>query len=122
MVKTPESTGDLRYLDAGSVHCAAGSLSGFRVCTEDAHSLGSVNGVLISPASRQLRYFVIERPGLFVHRRYLLPAAAGAVFQQDQKTLQIGARRDELELESFNLRSVPEFSDTDLLATLFSHA
>ena len=112
----------LRYLDAESVRCFTSNLSGFRVCTGDDQPLGSVNGVLISPASRQLRYFVIETPGIFAHRRYLLPAEAGAVVDEDTKTLQIGAKKDELDLQSFKLRSVPQFSDTDLLETMFSTA
>jgi PRC-barrel domain len=95
---------------------------GFRACTEDAQPLGSINGVLISPSSRQLRYFVIETPGLFAHRRFLLPAEAGVVVDEDSKTLQIGARKDELALQTFKLKSVPQFSDTDLLETMFSTA
>jgi hypothetical protein len=117
-----DTTRGLRYLDAESVRCFASNLAGFRVCTEDSQPLGSVNGVLISPASRQLRYFVIEMRGLFALRRFLLPAETGAVLDEDSKTLQIGAKKDELDLQSFKLRSVPEFSDNDLLETMFSTA
>jgi hypothetical protein len=119
-VKTAEVASDLRYLDAHSVRCSAGHLSDFRVCTEDAEPIGSVNGVLISPSLRQLRYFVIEKPGLFMHRRYLLPAEAGAVVQHDSKTLQIGSSKHELEMETFKPGSVPPFSDDDLLQTMFA--
>lgn len=121
-MKPGESTTDLRYLDAGSVRFPEGNLSGFRVFTEDDQVLGSVHGVLISPASRQLRYFVIEQPGFFAHRRYLLPVEAGAIVQGDNRTLQIDARKDELELEAFRLSSVRQFSDGDLLEAMFSHA
>jgi hypothetical protein len=120
-VTTSDTTHGLRYLDAESVRCFTTNLSGFKVCTGDAQALGSVNGVLISPSSRQLRYFVIETAGLFA-RRYLLPADAGAVFDEVRKTLQIGAKKDELDLQSFKLRSVPQFSDSDLLDTMFSAA
>jgi hypothetical protein len=113
---------DLRYLDAHSVRCPAGNLSDFNVCTEDAQPLGSVNGVLISPSLRQLRYFVIEKPGLFVHRRFLVPADTGAVLQQDRKTLQIEASREELELQSFKPGSVPAFSDDDLVQAMFARS
>lgn len=119
-MNTVEAADDLRYLDAHSVRCSAGHLSDFRVCTEDAEQIGSVNGVLISPSLRQLRYFVIETPGLFTHRRYLLPAETGAVVQRDSKTLQIGSSKDELELESFKLGSVPHCSDDDLLQAMFA--
>ena len=114
---------NLRYLGARSVRFSETNLSGFRICTEDAQSLGSVGGVLISPSSRQLRYFVIETPGLFALRRYLLPAdQVGATVEEGDKTLRIDARKDELQLQSFNPRSVQEFSDNDLLEAMFSHA
>lgn len=119
-MKHTDESADLRYLDAHSVRCAAGNLSDFHVCTEDAQPLGSVDGVLISPSQRQLRYFVIDKPGLLSHRRYLLSIEEGAVLQPDRKTLQIPARMDQLELTSFSRRSVPEFSDDDLIATVFA--
>lgn len=120
-METDTNTQDLRYLDAESVRFAAGNLSGFKVCTEDAESLGSVGGVLISPSSRQLCYLVVQKPGLLTHRCYLV-SPAGATIQQDRKMLQVGGTREDLHLESFDPRSVQEFSDDDLLETLFSRA
>ena len=122
-MKHNRRTENLRYLGAQSVRFSQGNLSGFRVCTEDAQPLGNVTGVLISPALRQLRYFVIQTPGVFSFREYLLPAdVAGARLEEDQKTLRIDARKDELQLESFNARSVQEFSDSDLLEAIFTRA
>jgi hypothetical protein len=118
--KSPVETADLRYLEAHSVRCQAGSLSDFRVCTADSEPLGSVDGVLISPSSRRLEFFVIESPGMFVHRRFLLPVDAGAVVQDDPKTLRLTAKKDELELQAFRPKSVPEFSDDDLIRTMFA--
>jgi len=110
---------DLRYLEAGSVRCPGGELAGFRVCTEDAQPLGTVTGVLISPSARRLEYLVLESPGVFRPRQYLLPLEAGAVVEDGTKVLHIPARRDELALETFRARSVPRFSDEDLLQTVF---
>ena len=112
-------TADLRYLEADSVRCPAGKLAGFRVCTQDHKSLGSISGVLISPATRRCEFFVIQSPGVFSHKRFLLPLDAGAVIEQP-KTLKIEARKDELHLQSFTPSSVPEFSDADLLTTVFA--
>jgi PRC-barrel domain len=117
--KTLDPTADLRYLGADSVRCPAGNLSGYRVCTGDAQSLGNLTGVLISPSERRLAYFVIETPGLFVHRRYLLPVGTGTVLQEEPRTIRISARKDELDLQTFAPRSVPEFSDEDLMRTMF---
>lgn len=110
---------DLRYLDAANVRCPAGYLSDFKVCTEDSESLGSINGVLICPVTRRCEYFVIETKGLFSHKRYLLPVEEGAILQEPA-TLKITARKDELDLETFTPSSVPEFSDDDLITTIFS--
>jgi hypothetical protein len=117
--KTLDPTADLRYLEADSVRCSEGNLSGYRVCTQDAQPLGNLKGVLISPSERRLAYFVIETPGLFVHRRYLLPVDAGTVLQERPRTLRVSARKDELDLQTFTPRSVPEFSDEDLIRTMF---
>ena len=118
--KELESTAGLRYLEADNVNCPAGSLADCRVVTADAEALGHVSGVLISPATRRCEYFVIESPGFFSHRRFLLPVDAGAVLEDDPKSLRIPARKDELHLQSFTLNSVPEFTDDDLLTTMFN--
>ena len=109
---------DLRYLDANNVRCPAGYLSDFKVCTEDSESLGSIDGVLISPITRRCEYFVVGSKGLF-SQRFLLPVEAGASLQEPA-TLKISARKDELDLETFTPRSVPAFSDEDLITTIFS--
>ena len=114
-----DRTADLRYLEADSVRCPAGNLAGFRVCTQDHESLGNVSGVLISPTTRRCEFFVIQSPGVFSHKRFLLPVDAGAVIEQP-KTLKIDARKDELHLQSFTPSSVREFSDDDLLKTVFA--
>ena len=110
---------DLRYLDAANVRCPAGYLSDFKVCTEDSESLGSINGVLISPITRRCEYFVIESRGFLTHKRFLLPVEAGAIVQEPA-TLKIAARKDELDLETFTPSSVQQFSDEDLITAIFS--
>ncbi len=110
---------DLRYVDADSVRCAAGSLSHFAVCTADAEALGNVEGVLISPSLRRLQYLVVEKRGIFHRHRYLVPVE-NAVVQQQRNTLRISARKDELELQEFDSRQVPQFSDQDLITTVFT--
>jgi hypothetical protein len=117
--RTDDKT-SLRYLEANSVRCSDGQLSDFRVCTEDSQPLGSVEGVLISPSTRRCEYFVIESRGLFTHRRFLVPVEAGAVVQDAFNTLKISARKDELNFEAFTPSSVPQFSDEDLITTIFT--
>ena len=115
-------TGDranLRYLEANSVRCQAGNLADFQVCTQDAQSLGNIEGVLISPHTGRCEYFVLESGGLLTHRQFLLPVGAGATVEEPH-TLKIPARKDELDLETFTPSSVPTFSDDDLVTTILS--
>ena len=118
--KQLEPNADLRYLKADSVNCPSGTLAQFRVVTADAEALGNVSGVLISPATRRCEYFVIASPGLLSQRRFLLPIDAGAVLEDDPKSLRLTARKDELDLQTYRLHSVPQFSDEDLLTTMFT--
>jgi hypothetical protein len=111
---------DLRYLKADSVNCPSGSLAEFRVVTADAEALGNVSGVLISPATRRCEYLVIASPGLLSKRRFLLPIDSGAFLEDDHKSLRLTARKDELDLQTFSLHSVPQFSDEDLLTAMFT--
>jgi hypothetical protein len=111
---------DLRYLDAHAVRCSDSSLSDFRVCTQDAQPLGNVDGVLISPSTRRCEYFVVASRGMLTHRRFLVPVESGAIVQDEFNTLKITARKDELDLETFTTSSVPQFSDEDLITTIFA--
>ena len=113
---------DLRYLDAGSVQCRADKLADFRVCTEDAHSLGTVEGVLISPSERRLAYLIVQSEGRFRNRRYLLPVGLGAFVDEQPRTLRIAARREEIDLERFRDQSVPPFTDEDVVTAMFAQA
>lgn len=118
--KPLDDSADLRYLGAESVRCAAGNLSNFRVCSGDAQPLGSIDGVLISPSSRRIEYFVIQSPGRLMRRKYLLPLAAGPFVQEDPRTLRAAATKDELDLQTYTARFIPEFSDDDLIKTMFA--
>jgi hypothetical protein len=110
---------DLRYLEANSVRCSLGNLADYRVCTADSESLGNIEGVLISPSMRRCEYFVIESRSLFEQHWFLLPVETGAIVEEP-KTLKIAARKDELDLETFTPSSVPQFSDEDLITTIFA--
>lgn len=109
-------TTDLRYLEAGNVEHRAGTMEGIRMCTADDEQLGSFVGVLVEPASRRVRYFVVERPSVLRRRRYLL--AADTLATLDEKTLRVQAHADDL--ERFDPRTVQSFSDEDLITTMFA--
>jgi hypothetical protein len=110
------STMDLRYLDADHVEHPSGTLQGVLMCTVDDEQLGLVDGVLVEPASRRLRYFVVKRTSTLRRRRYLL--AADTLATLDEKTLRVNAHLDDL--ERFDLRSVQAFSEEDAVNAMFA--
>lgn len=116
--KTDEIT--LRYLDAHAVECPAGKLEGLSLVSQDDESVGLIDGVLIDPVTRKLRYFVVEVARLFNRRRYLVPADSPAVVIPEDRALRVEVPSDSIERQRFDARSVPRFSDDDLLTALFS--
>jgi hypothetical protein len=118
-VSTAE-TDSLRYLEANAVDCPTGKLEGLSVVSQDDEALGVVNGVLIDPVTRQLRYFVVQAARLFNRRRYLVAADAPAVVMAEDKTLRVEQPFESIERQRFDSRSVPRFSDDDLMTALFS--
>jgi hypothetical protein len=111
---------DLRYLDAHCVKYPLGTLAELDVCTKDDEKLGTIEGILIDPASRRVRYYVLGSQGWFRARRYLLAADAPAVVEPAEKLLRVEASAAALDRREFDLASAPRFSDDDLLAAMFS--
>ena len=110
----------LRYLEANAVECPTGKLEGLSLFSQDDEALGAINGVLIDPATRQLRYFVVEAPRLLSRRRYLVSADTPAVMIPEDHALRVDVPYDHIQRERFDSRSVPRFSDDDLMTALFS--
>ena len=108
----------LRYLDASCVTHPAGSLKGIEVCKRNDASIGEIVGVLVEPARRSVRYFVVERHSLLKRRRYLLPADCLATLHAGGGTIYIDV--DNPVTERFDESSVPPFSDDDLVETMFA--
>jgi hypothetical protein len=110
----------LRYLEAGNVRCPAGTLADLSVRTRDDEQLGAIDGVLLDPIRRRLRYFVVESPARLLRRRYLLCADAPARFECDGKLLRVDADADDLERQRFDERSIRRFSDDDVITAMFA--
>jgi hypothetical protein len=110
---------ELRYLDADHVKHPSGTFAGVTVCSQDDEKLGLISGVLVEPASRRVRYFVVERRVALLPRRYMLAADTPAVLEADHQTLRILSNVDEL--ERFDARDVERFSDEDAITAMFSH-
>lgn len=109
----------LRYLDADHVKHPTGTLAGVTVCSSDDQALGAISGVLVEPASRRVRYFVVERRVALLPRRYVLAADTPAVLEADDQKLRILSDVDDL--ERFDARRVERFSEEDAITAMFSH-
>lgn len=108
----------LRYLDADHVKHPSGTFAGLTVCSRDNQKLGAISGVLLEPASRRVRYFVVERRVAMMPRRYVLAADTPAVLEAEDQTLRILANVDDL--ERFDARKVERFSDDDAITAMFA--
>ena len=109
----------LRYLDADQVKHPAGTLAGVTVCSSDDQTLGAISGVLVEPASRRVRYFVVDRRGALLPRRYMLAADTPAVLEAEDQKLRILSDIDDL--ERFDARQVERFSEEDAITAMFAH-
>ena len=112
----------LRYLDATAVECPTGKLGGLSLFSQDHEPLGTIDGVLIDLATRRLRYYVVQAARVFNRRRYLVPADNPAVMLPEDRGLRVEAPSDSIVRTRFDSRSVPRFSDDDLLEAMFSRA
>lgn len=108
---------ELRYLDAEHVKHPSGTFAGLTLCSADDHKLGAIAGVLVEPASRRVRYFVVERRTALLPRHYILPAETPAVLDVADRKLRVLATEDDL--ERFNTK-VERFSEEDAITAMFA--
>jgi hypothetical protein len=115
------TTSRLCYLDASKVMGPTGLLASLDVRTSHDEPLGSVDGVLIDPAERKLRYFVIESRESADHRRYLLPIEAAATMAPEGTSLRLVMETaDFTALDEFDGAAVREFTEEDAIAPTFA--
>jgi len=118
-MRTEQEQTTLRYLDADRVVHPAGTLAGVEVRTHDAERLGCIGGVLLEPARRRVRYFVVEQLSLLRRQHYLVPADRGAAtLDAENRTIEIDL--NQRALRRFDPATVPAFGDDDLIDALFA--
>jgi hypothetical protein len=115
-----DSHDQLCYLEAGQVTGPCGGLQGVTLSTENDEALGTLDGVVIDPSERRIRYFVVQRRGWFRKQRFLLSADRPAQITKDRRNLRLPVEPGELtSCEEFDGQSIPHFSDEHLLTALF---
>jgi hypothetical protein len=110
----------LRYVGANRIDLPVPNhLRPLSVETEEGARLGELQGVLVDPAARQVRFLLVDGGGWFHHRRRLVPLAA-ARLDRSRGTIRVDVDAADPaacpEVGSITLR---DFSDDDLVAALF---
>jgi hypothetical protein len=113
-----ESNDTLRFLEANKVETPAGRLNEFVLVSPTDAKLGTLDGVVLSPRERQVRYLVVKAGGWF-GRRYLLPATP-ARLESDRRALQVDLEPADLdELPRTDLHQFAAFRDIDVVDSIF---
>ena len=111
---------ELSYLDASRVISPAGALSELNVLSAEGRRLGSIEGVVIDAAARQVRYLAVRLSGWFGRRRYLVEADHLGQIEAERKALRLrGDLRNEA-VHDVDTAALRTFSDDDLLDIMFS--
>lgn len=107
---------DLRFLESGRAEVNGSCLSGMLVCGAS-HVLGRLQGFVVDPVTRQLRYLVIRTAGLLAKTR-LLPVTAARI-DLDARAIQLLDEQVLDRAEPFTPSRFPRFDDDDLLKAMF---
>ena len=111
------SNGRLCYLDASRVVGPTGLLAALDVRSSHNQSVGILDGVVIDPAERKLRFFVVEPSGSVNNRRVLLPVEAAASVAPGGGTLRIEVESGDIgALDEFDMADFREFTEEDAIA------
>ena len=108
-----------RYIDAERLDSSAGRLEDVVVVSPNNDKLGKLDGVIVDPAHRQVRYYVVQSPGWFSSRHYLLPLGPARLIR-NRHALEVDVDADAISsLEQVDPNSLPPFSDEDLVTAIF---
>jgi sporulation protein YlmC with PRC-barrel domain len=101
----------LRYIDASHVATDATDLAGFEVLTVSGRKLGALDGLIVDPPERSIRFAVVDRPSRPHPERCLVPLSL-AQLDVKRKALRVDVASD-FEFAAFDAAEFPSFSITD---------
>lgn len=107
---------DLKYVDAAHVKGDGSCLSGLHIEAGADRQLWELDGLIVEPGARRLRYFVVDAG----EGRYLMPFDT-ICFDPDHQALRVIAEPDPSSWEAFDPDAYDEFGDEDLVTALFAH-
>jgi uncharacterized protein YrrD len=108
---------DLRYLDPSQAAVLGMRCDGMTVRAATGRALGTLQGFIVDPAARQLRYFVVKKSGWFTDRQ-LLPVVDARVNVDDHAIELLGDEEDLLPMSRST--DFPALSDEDFLDAIFA--
>jgi hypothetical protein len=107
------------YVDADHVERALPTFDRLEVLTHDDHKLGRLDGIIIDPADRRVRFLVVDEGGFFRRHRFLLPLTSTQV-DIDRPALRVDVERNALDgCADFDRDAYPDFGDDQLLTAIF---
>jgi len=89
------------------------------VRTRDEEKIGDVDGVIIEPSARRVRYLVVKS-GRFRKGRYLVPVENLAQLDRSHGALRLHEPAAHIEREAFDAESVRPFTDEDVITVMFA--
>jgi PRC-barrel domain len=120
-MSTEDASTSLRYLPAGSAEIAGSPCKDITIRAASGDAVGRLQGFIVDPIARRLRYFVVRTGGLLSKARLLPIETAGVDLGERTIDLLDDAENDHgRPTQLFRPELFPRFSDDDLLATLFS--
>jgi hypothetical protein len=115
-----EGNDTLRFVGADKVETPSGRLNEFRLVSASDAPLGTLDGVILSPGERQVRYYVVASRGRLRTRRYLVPAGP-VQLEAEQLTLRVDVEPEELtSLPQADRDAFPTFSEFDAVDAVFA--
>ena len=116
-----EST--LRYIPAKHVDTPAGRLDGTVLVTSSDEPVGTLEGMIIDPIARHVRYFVVRSRNWLKTHLHLVPATP-ARLDTEHNALHVDIKPEDLpHLQEIRSDTFERYSEEDLIAALFpAHA
>ena len=108
----------LRYIDASHVASGVTDLAGFEVLTATGRKLGALNGLIVDPPERSIRFAVVDRNNQRQSAQLLVPISL-AQLDVSRKALRVDLEGDG-ECPAFDPEAFPTFSIKDSQAAMFT--
>jgi hypothetical protein len=110
----------LRYIAAECVDTPSGRLDGTVLVSPSDEAVGMLDGMIIDPIARNVRYFVVKSRNWLKTHRHLVPAMP-ARLDSEHKRLHVDIEAAELpQLREVRSDEFERYSDEDLIAALFA--